>query len=435
MSAPAGPILVQKFGGSSVANAERVRAVARRIVGVHRQGYRVVVVVSAQGDTTDELLAKAREIAADPPRRELDMLLATGEQISIALLAMAIHGLGEPVISLTGPQSGIYTDDMHTKARIRRIEPARILRELEAGNIVIVAGFQGQDSHEDVTTLGRGGSDTTAVALAAALGAQVCEIYTDVDGVYTADPRVVPEARKLPSISYGEMLEMAHLGAVVLQPRSVEVAAQYGVQIHVRSSFNHHLGTIVKEDAGRMEKEMVVTGVAHDMNCAKVVLMGVPDRPGVAHRVFAALAAEGVNVDMIVQTTRATDVTDLLFTVGSDDLERAVATSKAVCQELGAAGVHTETGVGKVSIVGAGMASNPGVAARMFEALAAEGINIQVISTSEIKISCLIARDRVADAVRAVHRAFALDQPQTAAASEPGQPGQAPSGSRIPESA
>ncbi len=425
------PIIVQKFGGSSVSTAERVRAVARRVTSARETGYQVVVVVSAQGDTTDHLIGMAREITSQPPRREMDMLLATGEQISIALLAMAIDALGHKAISLTGAQGGILTDGAHTKARIRRIDTGRVRRELGLGKIVIVAGFQGiAAGGDDITTLGRGGSDTTAVALAVALNAQMCEIYTDVDGVYTADPRVVPEARRLEEITYAEMLELASLGAAVLQPRSVEVAAEYGVPIHVRSSFTDHPGTVVMEavhmatrshrrrlPAGAdgksndsLEKEIVVTGVAHDANCAKVVILGVPDRPGVARRIFAALAAERINVDMIVQTTRDEHETDLLFTVTEDELRRALAIAEEASRELGATGVLAKADVAKVSIVGAGMMSNPGVAARMFDALAESGVNIQVISTSEIKVSCLIDRAKVTQAVRAVHHAFALDE-------------------------
>ncbi len=415
-------IVVQKYGGSSVATPERIKAVARRIVETRRAGNAVVAVVSAMGDTTDELIALARQISASPPKREMDMLLATGEQISIALLAMAIHELGEPVISLTGPQGGIITDSTHTKAKIREVEPGRVLTELNQGRIVIVAGFQGlsRDS-ADITTLGRGGSDTTAVALAAALGADVCEIYTDVTGVFTADPRVVHNSRKLADISYGEMLEMASLGAVVLQPRSVEYAAQHGVTIHVRSSFTTDEGTYVREEK-LVERDMVVVGVAHDTNVAKVVLVDVPDRPGVAHRLFSALAAEAINVDMIVQSTKQENTTDLLFTVTRDDLPRTLEIAQAVAAELGAADVRHATGLGKVSIVGAGMVSNPGVAARMFEALAQHSINIQVISTSEIKVSCLIDLDQVPDAVRAIHDAFGLAEAAGAAEGAPSGP-------------
>jgi len=410
---------VQKFGGSSVANPERIKRVARRVIETRQKGAEVVVVVSALGDTTDELIALARQITDNPPRREMDMLLATGEQVSIALLAMAIHDLGHPVVSLTGAQGGIITDNTHTKAKILQVNPERVRQELAAGKIVIVAGFQGITSTQDITTLGRGGSDTTAVALAAALKADVCEIFTDVDGVYTADPRVVPSARKLADISYGEMLEMASLGALVLQPRAVEFGSQYNVPIHVRSSFNYNEGTLVREERV-VERDMVVVGVAHDVNVAKVTLVDVPDRPGVAYRIFSALAEDGINVDMIVQTTKQANTTDLLFSVSRDDLRRAKEIVEQVAQELGAERVLVDDNVGKVSIVGAGMVSNPGVAAKMFEALAKADINIMVISTSEIKISCLVRADDVLRAVRVIHEAFGLSQESAKAAGEAG---------------
>lgn len=402
-------ILVQKFGGSSVANPERIKAVAQRVVEAKQRGYQVVVVVSALGDTTDELIGLARQISARPPKREMDMLLSTGEQVSIALLAMAIHELGHAVISLTGAQGGIITDATHTRAKILQVNTERVERELAEGKIVIVAGFQGVTPGYDITTLGRGGSDTTAVALAAALKAQECEIYTDVDGVYTADPRVVPSARKLADVSYGEMLEMASLGAGVLQPRAVEFASMYKVPIHVRSSFNYENGTMVREERV-LEKDMIVVGVAHDVNVAKVGILDVPDRPGVAARIFSALAAEAINVDMIVQTTKEQQTTDMLFSVSRDDLPQAKEIVEAVAKELGAKGVIVNDNVAKVSIVGAGMVSNPGVAARMFEALAKANINIQVISTSEIKVSCLVRAEDALKAVRVVHEAFGLDQ-------------------------
>lgn len=409
-------IVVVKFGGSSVANAERIKRVARRIVSYKEEGVAPVAVVSAMGDTTDDLLALARQVTDRPPTRELDMLLATGEQQSIALLAMAIQALGHSVISLTGAQGGITTDGVHTKAKIKAINNERILAELAQGRIVIVAGFQGVTANEEITTLGRGGSDTTAVALAAALEAERCEIFTDVDGVYTADPRLVTTARKLPEISYGEMLEMASSGAVVLQPRAVEVAAQYGVVLEVRSSFNENRGTIVREASEVLEKEMYVSGVTHDRNVAKVVLIDVPDQPGVAARVFTALAKERINVDMIVQSTKAERTTDLLFTVSRDDLPRTAEVVEAVSRQLGARGVLTDLSVGKVSVVGAGMVSNPGVAALMFETLAESGINIQVISTSEIRISCLIDGEQLGAAANAIHAKFGLDQAAAAPA-------------------
>ena len=412
--------MVQKYGGSSVADPDRIRRVAQRVVATHRTGKPVVVVVSAMGDTTDHLIELAHQISARPPKREMDMLLSTGEQVSIALLAMAIQELGEEAISLTGAQVGIRTDSTHMKARIQEVRTERILRELEQGRIVIVAGFQGIDELNDITTLGRGGSDTTAVALAAALQAERCEIYTDVDGVYTADPRVVPEAARLEWVAYGEMLELASLGAVVLQPRAVEYAAQYGVVLRVRSSFSDGPGTEVRE-VSPMENARVVVGVTYDRNVAKVVVVDVPDRPGVAHQLFDALAREEINVDMIVQTTKAQQVTDVLFTVTWDDLPRALEITDEVARKLGATAVHHDASVAKVSIVGAGMMSHPGVAARMFGALGEAGINIHVISTSEIKVSCLIDEVHVEEAVRRVHRAFHLDQLGSAAAPKASQ--------------
>lgn len=406
-------ILVQKFGGSSVANPERIKRCAQRIVDGLRKGYSVVTVVSALGDTTDELITLSSQVTARPSRREMDVLLSTGEQISMALMAMAVEAAGHPAISLTGWQAGIRTDDVYSKARILSVDPQRVRDELEAGRVVIVAGFQGLNDNEDITTLGRGGSDTTAVALAAALGAEMCEIYTDVDGVYTADPRVVSTARKLGDISYGEMLEMASLGALVLQPRAVEFGAQYHVPIHVRSSFSTEEGTIVREER-QMEKGMIVVGAAHDTNVAKVALRDVPDQPGVAFSIFTALAKEGINVDMIVQTTRQGAVTDLVFSTSRSDMERVQVLVGDLAEKLGAGPVLYDDSVAKVSIVGAGMVSNPGVAAAMFEALANEEINIHVISTSEIKVSCLIDEIHVERAIKAIHAKFGLDETKPA---------------------
>ncbi|NLL47017.1 MAG: aspartate kinase, partial [Firmicutes bacterium] len=389
-------IIVQKYGGSSVADSDKIMAVARRVVDTVKQGHQVVVVVSAQGKTTDSLIQQARSIAKNPPKREMDMLLSTGEQVSIALLAMAIDSLGQAVISLTGPQGGIMTDTQHTKARIREVDGARISAELAQGKVVIVAGFQGVTNTNDITTLGRGGSDTTAVAVAAALKAEVCEIYTDVDGVYSADPRLVPCARKLAQVDYGEMLELASLGAMILQPRAVEVAAVYEVPVHVRSSFSRVPGTIIRE-VNRVEREISVTGVASDENCAKITLVGIRTDVSVLHNVFSSLATEGVNVDMIVQAGTATPTADLTFTVTREELDTALAIIgklqgdsdwKVVCDE----------DVAKVSIVGAGMMTNPGVAARMFAALDEEDIPVFVVSTSEIKVSCLVPRGRYQDA-------------------------------------
>lgn len=411
---PALRILVQKFGGSSVATPARIKACAQRIIAAREKGYHVVAVVSALGDTTDELIELARQVTEQPSRREMDALLSTGELVSSSLMAMAIENMGHPAISLSGSQAGITTDDAHTKARILNIDTKRLRQELENDRIVIVAGFQGINANSDVTTLGRGGSDTSAVALAAALQAEACEIYTDVDGIYTADPRVVPNARKLADISYGEMLEMASLGALVLQPRAVEFAAQFGIQIHVRSSYNESEGTFVREER-RMEKDMIVVGAAHDTNVAKIALTDVPDRPGIAHRIFSQLAAEGVNVDMIVQTNRKQQVTDLVFSTSRDDLPLARNIIDKVREELQAGEALYSDNVAKVSIVGAGMVSNPGVAARMFEALAEIDANIHVISTSEIKVSCLIDEDKVEEAMRSIHAKFGLDQTAEAA--------------------
>ncbi|GFN23507.1 aspartate kinase [Thermanaeromonas sp. C210] len=401
-------LIVQKYGGTSVDGPERVKNVARRVVETKRAGNQVVVVVSAPGDTTDKLIAMAKEITSNPPARELDMLMATGEQMSIALLAMAIQELGEPVISLTGAQVGILTDGVHTKARILEVSCDRLRRELDAGRIVIVAGFQGVTCDNEITTLGRGGSDTTAVAVAAALKAEVCQIYTDVDGVYTADPRIVPGARKLATISYDEMLELASLGAQVLQPRSVEFAKLHGVVLEVRSSFNYHEGTLVKE-VNDMERQMVVTGVAGDRNVARIAIYDVPDRPGIAKVLFEALARESINVDMIVQSAMRDGVNDIAFTVARDDLAKALEVTQKAKEEIGATSVAYDDKVAKVSIVGAGMITNPGVAAGMFACLAEEGINIHMISTSEIKVSCIIDEEHLARAMRALHKWFGLD--------------------------
>jgi aspartate kinase len=401
-------LIVQKYGGSSVATTERMRHVASRVVAGRRGGAEVVVVVSAPGDTTDELIARAHEITPRPPARELDMLMAVGEQISIALLSMAIAELGCEAISLTGGQVRILTDGVHTKARILEVDRRRIDAELSRGRVVIVAGFQGVTPDQEITTLGRGGSDTTAVAVASALGAEACEIYTDVPGVLTADPRIVPEAQKLDRLSYDEMLEMASSGAVVLQTRSVEYAKSYRVRLHVRSTWSEAPGTIV-EEAPRMEHLRLVTGVTHDLDVARMTIRDVPDVPGIAHRIFSALAARHINVDMIVQTASRGDRADISFTVSKGEAQLAEETTRQIGREIGAADVTAAQGVAKVSIVGAGMASNPGVASTMFGALAGEGVNIQMISTSEIKVSCIIPAQDTERAVRAVHRAFNLD--------------------------
>jgi aspartate kinase len=401
-------IVVQKYGGSSVASTERIMNVARRIVATYDAGNSVCAVVSARGDTTDELLAMAREITPRPPERELDMLLSAGERISCALLAMAIHTLGREAVSYTGSQAGIVTDTTHTKAKIVGVSPKRIEEALAAGRITLVAGFQGVSTAKDVTTLGRGGSDTTAVALAHALGAGVCEIYSDVDGVYTANPAVVPRARKLHVVSYEEMLEMAASGAQVLALRSVEYARRYHVVIHTRSSFSDAEGTWVKEEDETME-QAIVSGVTYTTDEAKVTVRGVPDRPGVAAAVFSALADAHVNVDMIIQNVGEQGHSDISCTVPIDDLRDAREALEKVVGHLGAKGFTTDDTMAKLSLIGAGMRTHPGVAALMFRTLADKGINLEMISTSPIKVSCVIAKERVEEAVRALHDAFGLE--------------------------
>jgi aspartate kinase len=403
-------IVVQKYGGTSVASTEKIRNVARRIAATAEKGHSVVVVVSAMGHTTDQLMEQALEISPVPHARELDMLLSAGERISMSLLSMAIIDMGREAISLTGSQAGIVTDTTHTKARIVDVRARRILEALDAGKIVIVAGFQGvSTTSQDVTTLGRGGSDTTAVALAAALGAEVCEIYTDVDGVYTADPRVVADARKLHVVSYEEMLEMAACGARVLMLRSVEYARNYKVVLHVRSSFNDELGTFVQEGDERMEKALI-SGVVHDTSEAMIRIRRVPDRPGIAAKVFGSLAAEAINVDMIVQNVSEDGRTDQTFTLPRDDLPRSEEALGRIAAEIGAEGWTAEPEIGKVSLVGAGMRSHPGVAAKMFQTLAQAGINIEMISTSSIRISVVVQAAEVERAVRLIHAAFELPQ-------------------------
>jgi aspartate kinase len=399
-------LTVQKYGGSSVADVEKIRSVARRIVE-SAGGHPTVVVVSAMGKTTDQLVGLARGVAPLPDPREMDMLLATGEQVTIALLAMALQGLGFKARSLTGAQAGLRTDRAHTHARITRITAERVRAALDAGAIAVVAGFQGLSDAEEVTTLGRGGSDLTAVALAAALKADVCEIYTDVDGVYTADPNVVPDARKLPRVAYDEMLEMASLGAKVLQARSVEFAKKHGVTVHVRSTFKPDPGTIVTREERGME-DVIVTGITHDRSQAKISLLRVPDRPGIAAQIFGALGAQRIVIDMIVQNISRDGFTDISFTVPRGDAAPAAAALEEIARAVGAEDVLRDERVAKVSIVGVGMRSHSGVAARMFGALSREGINIQMISTSEIATSCVI-EDKYAElAVRALHDAFEL---------------------------
>ncbi len=401
-------IVVQKYGGSSVADTERMKRVASRIARSHNAGNQTVVVVSAMGDTTDDLVSKAADISSRPPGREMDMLLTSGERISMALLAMALHELDVPAMSFTGSQAGILTDAVHGKARILDITPKRIQDSLDEGHVVIVAGFQGvsQDTH-DVTTLGRGGSDTTAVALAAALGAEVCEIYTDVDGVYTADPRVVPNARKQPIVSFEEMLELSAQGAGVLQVRSVEFGRNHGVRIHVRSSFSYEDGTWVVPEEEAVENA-IISGVAHDTSEAKVTIQHVPDQPGVAARIFTSLADANINIDMIVQNVSEQGSTDISFTVPRDEAEKAGEVLQSLIDEVEAAGITIDENIGKVSLVGAGMKTHPGVAAKMFQALSDAGINIEMISTSTIRVSVVVADADVETAVRVVHDAFSL---------------------------
>jgi aspartate kinase len=410
-------LIVQKYGGSSVADAASIKRVAKRITECKRAGHDVVVVVSAMGDTTDELIDLANEVSPMPPSREMDILLTAGERISMSLLAMAIANLGVEAQSFTGQQAGVITDDAHGKARIIDVTPSRIRNAIAQGAVAIVAGFQGVTQRtNDVTTLGRGGSDTTAVALAAALMADVCEIYTDVDGVFTADPRIVPSARKIDRISYDEMLEMAASGAKVLVLRCVEYARRYGVPIHVRSSFSGREGTLVTaqptddEGAGPMEQP-IISGVAHDRSEAKITVVGVPDVPGTAARIFEAVAAAGVNIDMIVQnvSAAATGLTDISFTLPAADGQVGIAALTAVQGEIGYASLQYDDTIGKLSLVGAGMRSHPGVSAKLFAALRDANINIEMISTSEIRISVVTRADHLDDAVRAVHTAFELD--------------------------
>ncbi len=400
-------LIVQKYGGTSVGDPDRIKSVAARIVAAAESGQQVCVVVSAMGQTTDQLVDMAAQISPAPYARELDMLLSAGERISMALLSMAIIELGREAISFTGSQAGIVTDTTHGKARIVEVRARRVIEALEAGKIVIVAGFQGVSTALDVTTLGRGGSDTTAVALAAALKADACEIYTDVSGVYTADPRIVPEATKLHAVTYEEMLELSASGAKVLMLRSVEYARNYGVTIHVRSSFTDEKGTWIKKEDERME-QAIISGIAHDTSEAKVTVLGVPDRPGVAARVFRPLADEGVNVDMIVQNASSDGRTDIFFTLPKEDLRRAEPILQKVSSEVGAEGVSTDPDIAKVSLVGAGMKTHPGVAASMFDALADAGINIEIISTSSIRVSCVVRASEVAKAVQVIHDKFEL---------------------------
>jgi aspartate kinase len=402
-------LIVQKYGGTSVGSIDRILSVARRILATQRASNQVVAIVSAMSGVTDGLIKLARQVAPHPTEREMDVLLSTGEQTTIALTAMAINGLGGQAVSLTGAQAGIVTDGFHTKAKITNITPGRIHSFLDEGSIVIVAGFQGESFEGQITTLGRGGSDLTAIAVAAAIRADLCQIFTDVDGVYTCDPRIVKSARKIPEISYDEMLEMASLGSKVMQSRSVEFAKKFGVVFEVRSSFNDQPGTIVKHETAGMEK-VVIRGVSVDRKQAKVTISHVPDKPGVASRVFNEIAVVNVNVDMIVQNVSAAGTTDISFTIPADELPRIEKHLGPIVAEIGAGGFAAQAGIAKLSVVGIGMRSHSGVAARMFELLAEAQINIQMISTSEIKISVIVDEDRVDDGARVVHAGFGLDE-------------------------
>jgi aspartate kinase len=401
-------LVVMKFGGTSVGDVDKIKDVARRLVRAREEGRRVVGVLSAMGDTTDELIRLAHEISPLPHPRELDMLVSVGERISNALCAMAVHDLGHEAISLSGSQAGIVTDTVHGKAKIAEVRATRINEALDAGKIVLVAGFQGvsADSH-DVTTLGRGGSDTTAVALAAALGG-ACEIFTDVEGVFTADPRIVPDALKLETISYEEMLEMAATGARVMMARSIEIARRYGVALHVRASFSDSEGTRIAEEGDLVLEKAIVSGVTHDASEAKATIVAVPDSPGIAARVFRALADAGVNIDMIVQNVSEHGRTDISFTLPKSDLAVAEPILRQLAVEIGASSIDLDDEIAKVSLVGAGMKSHPGVAADMFEALAEAGINIEIISTSSIRVSCVVRATEVERAVQAVHDKFRM---------------------------
>ncbi|TAM38902.1 aspartate kinase [bacterium] len=402
-------LVVQKYGGSSVANVERIQKVAERVVGYRKKGFSLVVVVSALGDTTDELIELANKINADPPEREMDMLLSTGEQISVALLAMAIHKLGLEAISFTGAQVGIITDSSHTRARIIKISADKIKEELKKGKVVIVAGFQGMTLNQDITTLGRGGSDLTAVALAKELEADSCEIYTDVKGIYTTDPRIEPEARMIKEITYDEMLEMASLGAQVMQARSIEVAKKFNVPLHVRSSFTNDPGTMIIKEVKKME-DVVVSGITLNKNEAKITLCGVPDKPGVAVKLFKELAEAGVSVDMIVQNVSHTRSTDISFTIAKNESAKAGRITRRVAAKIGAGEVLLDEDIARVSIVGVGMKSHHGVAAKMFKVMADNKVNIEMISTSEISISCIIKKRFAETAVKKMHEAFGLNK-------------------------
>ncbi len=399
-------LVVQKYGGTSVGNPERIKNVARRIIETQQAGHQVVTVVSAMSGVTDGLIKLAREVSHAPTEREMDVLLATGEQTTIALTAMAINAMGHKAVSLTGAQAGIVTDGFHTKAKIANITPKQLKQHLDDGCICIVAGFQGQTAEGKITTLGRGGSDLTAIAIASAIKADICQIYTDVDGVYTCDPRVVPDARKIEALSYDEMLEMASSGSKVMQSRSVEFAKKFGVVFEVRSSFNNNPGTIVKEETKGME-DVVVRGVSIERNQAKVTVLNVPDQPGIASKIFNTIAAANLTIDVIVQNISTAGTTDISFTLNKDDLPKAQAALDPVVREIGG-GLSAQDGIAKLSVVGIGMRSHSGVAAKMFEALSRGGINIRMISTSEIKIAVIIDEAKINDAAKLAHEAFGL---------------------------
>lgn len=399
-------VIVQKYGGSSLADVEKIMRVANRIVDTKKEGNKVVAIVSAMGDTTDSLIELASGITEYPPKREMDRLLSTGEQISMSLLAMAIQSLGENAVSLTGPQAGIITDSSHSKAKIVRVMSNRLQNEMEDDNIIIVAGFQGETEDHDIATLGRGGSDTSAVSIAAALDADLCEIFTDVDGVYSCDPRIVKNAKKLTSVSYDEMLELSILGAKVLQSRAVEVAKTHGVEIHVRSSFNHNIGTIVKKEVSEVEHNGLITGIAHDFDVAKVVIFGVPDIPGTAAKILKALADANINIQMIVQSAQSGNKNDIAFTCSTNDAKEAASILEEISDRIGANGVVVNEDIAKVSVVGAGMMTHSNIASRMFNILGENNINIDLISTSEITISVTVGLDECEKAVKALANEF-----------------------------
>jgi aspartate kinase len=403
------PLIVQKYGGSSVADAEKIKNVARRIIKTKEAGNDVVVVVSAMGDTTDDLIKLAGKITESPDKRELDVLVSTGELVSASLVTMAIHAMGNKAISLSGAQAGIKTNKEYRQARITKVESKRVVSELAKGNIVIVAGFQGITNDKDVTTLGRGASDLSAIALAAALKAERCERYTDTDGIYTTDPRLLPEARKLPEISYEEMLEMVTYGFKAIQPRAVELAELYSVPFLVASSFNDNPGTLIHKEVS-MEIRNKVRGIAHDLDVAIITVVGVPDHPGIAAGIFGPLATAGISVDTIVQNASLENITDLTFTVAQSQLKAAMAVVEPIAKTIGARKCVGDTKWGKISIIGTGMQNVPGYAAKMFDTLSKANINIQLITTSEIRITCIIEESKVKDAVRALHRAFELDK-------------------------